>query len=67
MKFSKFKDLKNFSKNEIQQEIEIAQKELFIVIFKRATRQSFKSHQIKFLKRRIAQLKTFQTYSLEVK
>ena len=39
--------------------------ELFNLRFKKATRQSFKSHNIKYTKRRLAQLKTLLTFRLE--
>jgi len=43
----------------------LKQKELFNLKFKKATRQPFKSHEIKFTKRRLAQLKTVLTLRLE--
>ena len=39
--------------------------QLFNLRFKKATRQKFKSHEIKFAKRRLAQLKTLLSSRLE--
>jgi len=58
MSIPKFNDIASFSKDEILQEILKTEKELFNLKFKKATRQSFKSHTIKYTKRRLAQLKT---------
>jgi large subunit ribosomal protein L29 len=61
MSFYKFTEINSFSSDEIFEGIEASEKELFNIRFKKATRQTFKSHEIKNLKRRIAQLKTLLT------
>lgn len=58
MSFYKFTEINSFSSDEIFKEIKASEKKLFTIRFKKATRQTFKSHEIKNLKRRIAQLKT---------
>ena len=47
------------------EDLTAAEKELFNLKFKKATRQPFKSSEIKFSKRRLAQLKTVLTLRLE--
>jgi large subunit ribosomal protein L29 len=64
MKLSKFNVLLSLSNDEILQAIVKTEKELFNLRFKKATRQSFKSHKIKETKRRLAQLKTLLTFRL---
>lgn len=54
-KFSTFTTLSN---TEVSEEIIKSEKKLFTLRFKKATRQPFKSHEIKHTKRRLAQLKT---------
>lgn len=61
MKLSQFADLCSLSNTEINSAIQEAEIELFNLRFKKATRQSFKSHEIKKTKRRVAQLKTLLT------
>jgi large subunit ribosomal protein L29 len=61
MSFYKFTEINSFSSDEIFEGIEASEKQLFNIRFKKATRQTFKSHEIKNLKRRIAQLKTLLT------
>jgi large subunit ribosomal protein L29 len=56
-----FTDIISFSNTEISEAIIETEKELFNLRFKKATRQSFKSHEIKYKKRRLAQLKTLLT------
>ena len=51
-------EITQFDDNKIREEILQKQKELFNLKFKKATRQPFKSDQIKKTKRRIAQLRT---------
>ena len=58
MSFYKFSEIDSFSIDEIFEALQSAQSELFNIRFKKATRQNFKSHEIKNTKRRIAQLKT---------
>jgi large subunit ribosomal protein L29 len=54
---SEIKDLKN---EELHQEILKIKKELFDLRFKKATRQTFKPHEIKHGKHRLAQLLTVE-------
>jgi len=61
MSFYKFSEINSFSRDEIFEAIQTAEKELFNIRFQKATRQTFKSHEIKNTKRRIAQLKTLLT------
>ena len=65
MSLPQFNDIKELSNIEISDAIITAEKELFNLKFKKATRQPFKSHEIKFTKRRLAQLKTVLTLRLE--
>ena len=65
MSLPQFSDIKTLSNVEISEAIIKTEKELFNLIFKKATRQPFKSHEIKSAKRRIAQLKTLLTLRLE--
>ena len=64
MNFPKIDDIKGFSNNEISQNIIQVEKELFDLKFKKATRQTFKSHEIKYAKRKLAQFKTVLTERL---
>ena len=65
MSLPQFNDIKGLSNTEISDAIIKTEKELFNLKFKKATRQPFKSHEIKFAKRRLAQLKTVLTLRLE--
>ena len=65
MGLAKFTEIVSLSNNEISEAIIKAETELFNLRFRQATRQSFKSHQIKNTKRRLAQLKTLLTLRLE--
>lgn len=58
MNFPKFNDIKSLSNSEISKNIIQVEKELFDLRFKKATRQPFKSHEIKYAKRKLAQSKT---------
>ena len=58
MSLPQFSDIKVLSNVEISDAIIQAEKDLFNLRFKKATRQPFKSHEIKNTKRRLAQLKT---------
>jgi large subunit ribosomal protein L29 len=60
-----FTDIIALSNPEISEAIIETETELFNLRFKKATRQSFKSHEIKQTKRRLAQLKTLLTLRLE--
>ena len=65
MSLPQFNDIKRLSNTEISDAIIKTEKELFNLKFKKATRQPFKSHEIKYAKRRLAQLKTILTLRLE--
>ena len=65
MSLPQFNEIKELSNLEISDAIIKAEKELFNLKFKKATRQPFKVHEIKFTKRRIAQLKTVLTLRLD--
>ena len=65
MSLPQFNEIKGLSNIEISDAIIKAEKELFNLKFKKATRQPFKSHEIKFTKRRLAQLKTVLTLRLD--
>ena len=60
-----FTDIISFSKIEISEAILQTETQLFNLRFQKATRQSFKSHEIKNAKRRLAQLKTLLTLKLK--
>lgn len=64
MSLSQFNDFKELSNVEISKVIIKNKKRLFFLRFKKATRQSFKSHEFKCIKRKIAQLKTLLTFRL---
>jgi len=66
MVLSKFENLKTLSNTEISEKIRKVEKELFSLQFKKATRQPFKSHEIKFKKRDLAHLKTLLTLRLDL-
>jgi len=66
MVIPKFDKIKTISNNEIYNKIVNLEKELFRLKFKKATRQSVKSHQITFKKRQLSQLKTLLTLRLNV-
>lgn len=59
-----FTDIISLSNAEISEAIIATENKLFNLRFKKATRQNFKSHEIKFEKRRLAQLKTLLTSRL---
>ena len=61
MSFYKFTEINSFSSDEILDGIKTSETQLFTIRVKKATRQPFKSHEIKNLKRRIAQFKTLLT------
>jgi len=65
MSLPQFSDIKVLSNVEISDAIIQAEKDLFNLRFKKATRQPFKSHEIKHTKRRLAQLKTVLTLRLD--
>jgi large subunit ribosomal protein L29 len=65
MSLPQFTDIISLSNSEISEAIIETETELFNLRFKKATRQNFKSHEIKSTKRRLAQLKTLLTLRLE--
>nr|ATN40748.1 ribosomal protein L29 [Gomphoneis minuta var. cassieae] len=65
MSLAKFTDIISLSTIEISKAIIETETQLFNLRFKKATRQSFKSHEIKNAKRRLAQLKTLLTSKLQ--
>ena len=65
MSLSKFADIISLSNAEISEAIIETENQLFNLRFKQATRQTFKSHEIKNAKRRLAQLKTLLTSRLQ--
>ena len=64
MSLLQFTDMISLSTTEISEAIIETENELFNLRFKKATRQSFKSHEIKYKKCRLAQLKTLLTLRL---
>jgi large subunit ribosomal protein L29 len=64
MSVPQFTDIISLSNAEISEAIIETENKLFNLRFKKATRQNFKSHEIKFAKRRLAQLKTLLTSRL---
>ena len=64
MGISQFTDIISLSTTEISEAIIETENQLFNLRFKKATRQIFKSHEIKSAKRRLAQLKTLLTQRL---
>ena len=65
MGLSKFIEIDLLSNDEISEAIIETENQLFNLRFRQATRQSFKSHEIKNTKRRLAQLKTLLTVRLQ--
>ena len=65
MSFPQFTDIRSLSHREISEAILETENKLFNLRFKKATRQNFKSHDVKHTKRRLAQLKTLLTIRLE--
>ena len=65
MSLPQFTDIVSLSNSEISEAVIETENELFKLRFKKATRQNFKSHEIKSTKRRLAQLKTLLTLRLE--
>ena len=65
MSLSKFADIISLSNDEISEAIIETENQLFNLRFKQATRKTFKSHEIKTAKRRLAQLKTLLTSRLQ--
>jgi len=65
MNFPQFNDIKSLSNIEISKNIIQIEKELFDLKFRKATRQPFKSHEIKYAKRKLAQSKTVLSERLD--
>jgi len=65
MSIPQFTDIISLSNTEISEVIIETENELFSLRFKKATRQTFKPHEIKYAKRRLAQLKTLLTMRLK--
>jgi ribosomal protein L29 len=65
MVLPKFTSIISLSNDDISKEILETENQLFTLRFKKATRQSFKSNEIKNAKRRLAQLKTLLTMRLQ--
>ena len=65
MSLPQFTDIISLSNTEISEAIIETETELFSLRFKKATRQTFKAHEIKNAKRRLAQLKTLLTMRLK--
>jgi large subunit ribosomal protein L29 len=60
-----FTDIISLSNAQISEAIIETENQLFNLRFKKATRQNFKSHEIKYAKRQLAQLKTLLTSRLQ--
>jgi large subunit ribosomal protein L29 len=67
MSLPQFADIISLSNKEISEEIIKTESEIFNLRFKKATRQSFKSNDLKNAKRKLAQLKTLLGMRLEEK
>lgn len=65
MSLPQFTDIISLSNTEISEAIIEIENKLFHLRFKKATRQTFQSHEIQHAKRRLAQLKTLLTSRLE--
>lgn len=65
MNLPKFTDLILFSSTEISEAIIETENKLFSLRLKKATRQSFKSHEIRLAKRHLAQLKMLLEIKLQ--
>ena len=67
MNIPQFKDIILLSDIEILDMLLDTETELFNLRFKKATKRNFKSHEIKYAKRRLAQLKTLRTLNQKTK
>jgi large subunit ribosomal protein L29 len=65
MGLPQFTDIISLSNSEISKAIIETENQLFNLRFKKATRQSFKPHEITIAKRRLSQLKTLLTSRLQ--
>ena len=67
MNVPQFSDIILLSETEIFNTLLDTETELFNLRFKKATKRNFKSHEIKYAKRRLAQLKTLLTINKKTK
>ena len=67
MSLPQFIDIIPLSNTEISEEIIKTENIIFNLRFKKATRQTFKVHELKYSKRKLAQLKTLLKIRLEEK
>ena len=67
MSIPQFSNIISLSNKEVSEAIIEAENQLFNLRFKKATKRNFKSHEIKYAKRRLAQLKTLQTLNQKTK
>jgi len=67
MNVPQFSDIILLSETEIFNTLLDTETELFNLRFKKATKRNFKSHEIKYAKRRLAQLKTLLTINKKAK
>lgn len=65
MGLPKFTEIISLSNTEISEAIIKTENQLFNLRFKKATRQTFKSHEIQKTKRKLAQLKTLLSIRLK--
>jgi large subunit ribosomal protein L29 len=65
MGLPKFTEIISLSNTEISEAIIKTENQLFNLRFKKATRQTFKSHEIQNTKRKLAQLKTLLSIRLK--
>lgn len=65
MSLPQFSEIISLSNKEVSEEIIKTESEIFNLGFKKATRQTFKPHELKYGKRRLAQLKTLLRMRLE--
>lgn len=61
----KISDILFFSNQQIIEEISNTEIAIFNLRFKKATKQTFKSHELKFKKKKLAQLKTLLTIKVK--
>ena len=67
MSLPQFTDIRSLSNTEISEAILETENKLFNLRFKKATRQNYNSHDVKHIKRRLAQLKTLLKMRVEKK
>ena len=65
MSIPQFTDIISLSNIELSEAIIETENKVFNLRFKKATRQTFQPHEIKYAKRRLAQLKTLLTMRLK--